>query len=271
MVMRDSDTLAGKDSKTMNRPVDNYALYDHGALRMGYVFRNYDRGEAFRATDTPLLVVDTDLMIRDVNPAYLRATARTRDELLGTPIFEAFPDNPNDPQATGVTNLATSFETVFRKTRRDHMPLQRYDIPSNEAPAAFVRKFWIPVNSPLEEAGHVIGALHHVEDVTPALESVSRSGQSSSAGMNMDENTRMSFLAALAREMVGHKQARTTAEQLEHALTSRIQIEQAKGMIAVREAINVDEAFAWLRKHSRCHNAPIHEVARAVVERGLAV
>ena len=34
------------------------------------------------------------------------------------------------------------------------MPLQRYDIPVRDAPTAFARRFWTPVNSPLhDEAG----------------------------------------------------------------------------------------------------------------------
>ena len=65
---------------------------------------NYDRAGTFQASDAPLLVVDTDLVIRDVNPAYLEVTARTSGELLGISMFEAFPGNPDDPQATDVTN-----------------------------------------------------------------------------------------------------------------------------------------------------------------------
>ena len=60
-------------------------------------------------------------------------------------------------------------------------------------------------------------------------------------------------------------QERETNEQLRTALVSRIIIEQAKGVIAERRGITVDEAFEVLRKHSRDHNAPIHEVAAAVV------
>jgi len=39
---------------------------------------NYDRAGTFQASDAPLLVVDTDLVIRDVNPAYPEVTARSR-------------------------------------------------------------------------------------------------------------------------------------------------------------------------------------------------
>ena len=58
---------------------------------------------------------------------------------------------------------------------------------------------------------------------------------------------------------------RETNEQLRTALTSRIIIEQAKGVLAEARGITVDEAFDVLRKHSRDHNARIHDVAAAVV------
>ncbi len=239
---------------------------------MGPISRSYNRAETFQALDAPLLVVDTDLVVRDVNPAYLKVTARTYDELLGIAMFEAFPGNPDDPQATSAANLSASFERVFREARRDHMPVQRYDISSSDVPGAFVRRFWTAVTTPLhDETGQLFGALHHVEDVTAIVEPILRSGPSSPAGLDMDQQTWNSLVTALTREALGHQQARTTAEQLQQALTSRIVIEQAKGMIAAREGISIDQAFARLRRHARRHSANIHEVARAVVELGLSV
>jgi len=233
---------------------------------------NYDRAGTFQASDAPLLVVDTDLVIRDVNPAYLEVTARTYDELLGIPMFEAFPGNPDDPQATDVTNISVSFERVFCNGGRDYMPLQRYDIPSSVAQGAFVRRFWTSVNTALrDETGHVIGALRHVEDVTSIVESIWDSGLWSSAGLTMDQQTWNCLVTALTREALGHQQARRTAGQLNRALRSRILIEQAKGVIAAREGISIDQAFARLRQHARRHNAVLHDVARAVVELGLSV
>ena len=238
---------------------------------MGPVSGIYNRAETFQALDAQLLVVDTDLVIRDVNAAFLEVTARTCDELLGIPVFEAFPDNPHDPQSAGVASGSGSFERVFRGARRDYL-LHRYDIPSRDAPGAFVRKFWTVVNSPLrDETGHLIGALHHVEDVTTIIESTGGPGSSSLTGLDMDQQTWISLITAFAREALAHQQARTTAQELQHALTSRIVIEQAKGMIAVREGISIEQAFARLRQHARRHNANIHEVARAVVELGLSV
>ena len=54
--------------------------------------------------------------------------------------------------------------------------------------------------------------------------------------------------------------------QLQRALTSRIVIEQAKGVLAERMRIHVDDAFTVLRGHARRHNLLLSEVASAVAE-----
>jgi GAF domain-containing protein len=55
-------------------------------------------------------------------------------------------------------------------------------------------------------------------------------------------------------------------EQLSEALTSRIVIEQAKGMIAERHHLPVDTAFATLRDHARRHNERLADVARNILD-----
>jgi transcriptional regulator with GAF, ATPase, and Fis domain len=59
------------------------------------------------------------------------------------------------------------------------------------------------------------------------------------------------------------------SEQLQNALTSRIAIEQAKGVLAERNNLTMDSAFDALRRHARDHNLKLTEVARAVVHSGL--
>ena len=53
---------------------------------------------------------------------------------------------------------------------------------------------------------------------------------------------------------------------LQRALTSRIVIEQAKGVLAERMQVHIDDAFAILRAHARSHHLPLSELARAVAE-----
>ena len=46
-------------------------------------------------------------------------------------------------------------------------------------------------------------------------------------------------------------EAQVLNEQLNHALTSRIVIEQANGIIAEGEGLNMEQAFSTLRNHAR--------------------
>jgi transcriptional regulator with GAF, ATPase, and Fis domain len=58
---------------------------------------------------------------------------------------------------------------------------------------------------------------------------------------------------------------RSTAAELQHALTSRVLIEQAKGVLAARNDLSIDAAFEVLRSTARSRRQPLTELARAVV------
>lgn len=60
---------------------------------------------------------------------------------------------------------------------------------------------------------------------------------------------------------------RTLARQLQEALSSRVRIEQAKGMLAERWHTTADDAFAALRQYARRRRAPLDLVVRAVLDR----
>ena len=66
-----------------------------------------------------------------------------------------------------------------------------------------------------------------------------------------------------------YEQSRSLAGQLQEALSSRVRIEQAKGMLAERWQVGTDEAFGALRGHARRHRLPLDRVARTVIEGGL--
>ena len=56
------------------------------------------------------------------------------------------------------------------------------------------------------------------------------------------------------------------AQQLQHALESRIIIEQAKGILAERHGITPNQAFRALRRHARHHQRKVRELAQQVVD-----
>jgi transcriptional regulator with GAF, ATPase, and Fis domain len=67
----------------------------------------------------------------------------------------------------------------------------------------------------------------------------------------------------------GARRRELLGRQLQGALTSRIVIEQAKGVIAEREGIHVDAAFELLRGYARRGGLALSEVAQQVVSREL--
>ena len=131
-----------------------------------------DYAALFAATPSPYLVLGTDLVIVEVNQAYLDATGRTRHDLVGRHVFDAFPDNPNDPSADGVRNLNASLHRVLITRQPDTMALQKYDIPIVGRPGAFEERWWSPINTPiLRSDGSVGSIIHRVEDVTAYVQS----------------------------------------------------------------------------------------------------
>ena len=55
-------------------------------------------------------------------------------------------------------------------------------------------------------------------------------------------------------------------EQLQTALNSRVVIEQAKGKLAERLGVDMDQAFALLRDHARASNRRLSDLARAFID-----
>jgi GAF domain-containing protein len=77
-------------------------------------------------------------------------------------------------------------------------------------------------------------------------------------------------LADVATIGILHQRVFTRSElvnqQLQTALNTRLIIEQAKGVLAERGAIDMDQAFNLLRSHARRTNRRLADLARAVVD-----
>jgi hypothetical protein len=124
---------------------------------------------AFRGSTAAYLLLDTSLRIRAANRAYERATLHGGAEMAGEFMFDVFPDNPAAPEVRAAERLSTSFEQAMSTGRPDRMPLQRYDV-RDPSTGAFVERSWLPVNTPVRDAGgRTVAVLHHVEDVSHLL------------------------------------------------------------------------------------------------------
>jgi transcriptional regulator with GAF, ATPase, and Fis domain len=73
---------------------------------------------------------------------------------------------------------------------------------------------------------------------------------------------------ALVQEKAAADKAIINA-QLQTALESRVVLEQAKGVLSQRGGLEMDQAFAVLRRYARDHNLRLTDVARAVAARDL--
>ncbi len=109
---------------------------------------------------------------------------------------------------------------------------------------------------PMRLRGTIIGALNlfHVE-----------SGDMRQA--DIDAAQALTDVATIA--ILQHRAAlegRVLNEQLQHALNSRIVIEQAKGILAERQHLDMEDAFAMLRRHARRTNGRLVDVARMVID-----
>jgi AmiR/NasT family two-component response regulator len=71
-------------------------------------------------------------------------------------------------------------------------------------------------------------------------------------------------VAAIERILSVTKASLERRAQLEHALQSRIAIEQAKGIVAERYGLGLDDAFQLIRRAARTNRMKLHDLVRAI-------
>ena len=115
-----------------------------------------------------------EAIILAVNDAFLKASSRSRSDLVGVGVFEVFPANPNDQEDTGEWSLRNSLARVIATGEPDNMPMQRYPIrvvlPNGEV--GFEERFWSAVNTPIfGEDGKLLCISHTTTDITNQVRS----------------------------------------------------------------------------------------------------
>lgn len=123
------------------------------------------------------------------------------------------------------------------------------------APAAVEAGFAAVHALPMRLRTEVIGALNLFDNKTGALDNATlRIGQALAD---------VATIGLLQNRAIQRRDVLT--EQLQAALNSRITIEQAKGVLAERLHLDVDEAFTVLRRTARNSNRRLSDLARAIV------
>ncbi|MCM2316958.1 MAG: response regulator [Thermoanaerobaculia bacterium] len=169
--------------------------------------------------------------ILDVTDAFARESLRRRESLVGLGIFEAFPENPDDPEASGVRKLQASLERVLATREPDTMAVQKYDIalPSG-AGGGQEGRHWSPVNLPVFSAdGRIAYIVHRVED-----RRLFSSGVPVTAGLSEDERPKRGAAAARVLLVDDSAEARAYIGAL---LAPHYVVETAPDGLAALEAI----------------------------------
>ncbi|KQQ90250.1 hypothetical protein ASF65_15470 [Aureimonas sp. Leaf324] len=119
----------------------------------------------------PYLVLDADLTIVAATDAYLRTTDRTREDIVGRHILEAFPENPDAVGTVEQGPLEVSLRHVLRTGEPHEMAVIQYDIPRPASEGGgFYQRYWTPIHTPVKDiAGTVRYIVQNPMDVTESV------------------------------------------------------------------------------------------------------
>lgn len=123
-------------------------------------------------------------------------------------------------------------------------------------PAAVEAGFGATHALPLRLRGRIIGALNMFTNEQRLLEEGDLA-----VGQAMADVATIGLL----HQRDTHDQT-ILSEQLQTALHSRVLLEQAKGALAARAGVSIDEAFVRLRAHARRNQLTLTDVASLVIE-----
>lgn len=179
-----------------------------------------DYAAVFKALPSVVALLTPDLVYADANEEFLRTAGRTRQQVVGRYLFDVFPDNPNDPAATGMRNLEASLKRVLATGERDAMALQRYDVESAEQPGHWEERYWSPVNAPvLGPGGEVVLLVHRSEEITELIRSRGGRGGNQVHGLEAELYTRARELQEVNERLrLAHAREREVALALQEAM-----------------------------------------------------
>jgi PAS domain S-box-containing protein len=227
-----------------------------------------DHSLLFRASPYPYLVMSNDLTIIDANPAYLRAVGRTKEDIVGRYVFDAFPENPGDPDSTNIREVKASLETAIATGRPHTTPFLRYAVPEQTPDGTvFKEMYWSTVHTPaVDDAGNVAFVFQNAIDVTD-LYRFDKKSQSAEVDLEMHPTV---HAENFSRAQMHEAMARILKDERGHL---RNLFNQAPGFVAVLSGPDhvfemVNEAYYQLVGHRDIIGKPVWEALPEVQGQG---
>jgi signal transduction histidine kinase len=220
-----------------------------------------------------LLSPTPEATVLAVNDAFLKASGRTREELVGVSLFVAFPRNPDDPADTGETDLRRSLARAAATGRPDRLPAQRYPIPVvlPNGETGFEERFWSAVSTPIFGAdGTVLCISHTTIDVTEQVRSQAAMRDSEARYRALTNATadvvyRMSPDWSQLRQLDGRGLLKDTSTASRYWLDDYVPAdEQARVHQAIAEAIRARSTFELEHRVRRLDGSVGWTYSRAV-------
>ncbi|WP_406310631.1 PP2C family protein-serine/threonine phosphatase [Streptomyces sp. NBC_00623] len=164
----------------------------------------------FEASPSAMLVLNSVFVILDANPSYQNLVGRTRDELMGRYVFDAFPQD----DGSEMEDQKASMRRVLESRAQDVAGPIRHDLEEPDRPGVFAERYWSPINAPvLDSDGQVALIVHRLEEITDLV----RAG-----GPDVDHRRRQMKLELYARsrelQQVNERLRQTNARERQIAL-----------------------------------------------------
>ncbi|GGC23666.1 hypothetical protein GCM10011572_51490 [Pseudoduganella buxea] len=99
----------------------------------------------------------------------MQGASRTREDLVGRLLFDAFPESPDDVEDTGAAALRASLVRVLETGTAQAMPAQRYpiEVPQGSGEVCYEERYWSALNTPIfDENRQLICVSHTTTDIT---------------------------------------------------------------------------------------------------------
>jgi PAS domain S-box-containing protein len=223
----------------------------------------------FHASPYPYLLMSaSDLTIIGANPAYLRSTGRTAEDIIGRYVFDAFPENPADPGSTNLNEVRTSIERAIATTLPDTTPFLRYAVPYQTTEGTKFREiYWSTVHTPVMDAsGEVKFVSQNAIDVTD-LYSFDKTSQIARV---KDELAGQTNVSDFNRAQMHEAMTRILNDERSHLRTL---FNQAPGFVAVlRGKTHVfelaNEAYYQLVGHRDIMGKPVWQALPEIAGQG---